>query len=349
MSGKISLTKHYVFDRLVREISSLRPGMTIQEVQGNLHSPHAELTDDIFQYDESGHLLDSVLLQACRGGGETALRITWVSLIAADSRLPIVLRAMSDSNGKLNASFYATSKIQTLLAEKAQVGNRKAASNLAHYFEQARIFEPMRRGFEIVGAESALNTEGAIPLCVVHLAEVLSWENPLKSAVDLGVHTWLNVTESRFEELASGVGATARPDDEAVNPLPIAAPIDSPRLDLPYVVQDENIAIAAPQAGRVDPETYENATREHRKTQNALAEWAKTKRFKTVLPGGDPKFDVAWWGPEGFVVAEVKSLGAENEARQVRLGLGQTLDYRKQLRIYGFQCDCGACSVSRAC
>ena len=215
MSEKVSLTKHYVFDRLVREISSLQPGLTFEEVQRKLHSPHTELSDDIFQYDESGRLLGSVLLQACRDGSVTALRITWVSLVAADSRLPIVLRAMSETNGKLDLSFYATSKIQTLLTEKAQVDSRKAASNLAHYFEQARIFEPRRRGSEIFGAERALNTESAVPLCLAHLATVLSWENPLKSAVELGVHTWLNITESRFKELARGVGATDRPDDEA--------------------------------------------------------------------------------------------------------------------------------------
>ena len=335
MSRKISLTKHYVFDRLVREISSLQPGMMIAAVQSKLLSPHTELADDIFQYDESGLLLDSVLLQACRGGGETALRITWVSLVAADSRLPIVLRAMSLPNGKLNESLYATSKIQTLLSENAHVDSRKAASNLAHYFKQARIFEPKRRGSEIVGVESAPNTESAIPLCVAHLAEVLSWENPMKSAVDLGVHSWLNIKESRFKELASGAGTTARPDEEAANPPPITAHFHQPGLHLPYVDAAEDVGIAAPRARQVDADTLENATQEHRKTQNALAAWARTRGFETVRPDGDPLFDVGWWRSEDFLVAEVKSLGVDNETRQVRLGLGQVLDYRKQLQDMG--------------
>ena len=335
MPKRISLTKHYVFDRLIREITSLQPGMTIEEVQRELHSPHTELADDICQYDESGFLLDSVLLQACRGEDVTALRITWVSLVAADGRLPIVLRAMSESSGKLNESLYATSKIQTLLSEKVQVGGRKAASNLAQYFEQARIFVPKRHGSEIVGAQSAIDTESAIPLCVAHLAVVLSWENPLESAVELGVHTWLNITETRFKELASGVGVTVRAYDEAAKNLPIAVPRDPPRLDLAYVVQAEDVGIAVPRPRQVDGDTLENATQEHRKTQNDLATWARTKGCQPVRPDGNPRFDVGWRNSEYFLVAEVKSLGMGNERGQVRLGLGQVLDYRKQLRDKG--------------
>ena len=266
MAGKLSLTKHYVFGRLVLEISSLRPGMTVREVRRDLFSPHTELADDIFQYDESGLLLDSVLLQACRGGRETALRILWVSLVAADSRLQRVLKAMSESEGKLNESLYATSDLQTLLTEQAHVASRKAASNLAHYFEQARIFVPRRSGTEIVGVDQALNTEGAVDLCVAHLAEVLSWENPLRSAVEHGVHSWLNITRTRFETLISRAGSATRSREDMTSRSPIAASVYRPRLALPYVDEAENVGIARPRAREVNADTLENATREHRRT-----------------------------------------------------------------------------------
>jgi hypothetical protein len=44
---------------------------------------------------------------------------------------------------------------------------------------------------------------------------------------------------------------------------------------------------------------------------------------------GDPEinFDISWTGPEVTYVVEVKSLTADNEADQIRLGLGQVLDY----------------------
>ena len=349
ISKKLSLTKHYVFDRLVDEIGSLQPGMTEADVRGELGSPHPELADDIFAYDEEGSLLDSLLIQSCRQGGGTAasrvtaLRVIWVSLVAADERLQLVLRFMSEPNGKLNESLYKTTTIAQLLKEKVAVDSRKAASNLAHYFEQARIFEPDRYGPAIVGVARALDTESAVPLCIAHLAEVSGWDDPPEQAVNLGVHRWLNLTEERFKELATSAMATAPPDEEPHKPPPVA--VRSPKLvlELQYVVADEKIGIVAPWARHVDPDVLENATREHRATQNKLAKWAQDKGFKTVRPYGDPLFDVGWWssneetGAEKFCVAEVKSLGVDNEVRQVRLGLGQVLDYRKQLKDAGFE------------
>jgi hypothetical protein len=41
----------------------------------------------------------------------------------------------------------------------------------------------------------------------------------------------------------------------------------------------------------------------------------------------DPKFDLAWEHEDVLFVAEVKSTTAENEERQLRLGLGQVLRY----------------------
>lgn len=332
MSGKLSLTKHYVFDSLVHDIASLRPGMTFEEVRNALSSPHMELADDIFLYDVNGRLVDSVLLQTCREGGETALRVVWVSLIAADSRLQDFFRAMSQDNGKLQGPYYRTTKILDLLIKVARVDSRKAASNLAHYFEQARIFVPVRHGSEIVGMDKALDTGGSVPLCVAHLGDVFEWDDPLEDALELGVHSWLNLTEDRFRELVALATNAAPPDSKNINQPPVAEDSFELEMYMRYIEAAENVGITAPTIRHFNPETLENATREHRETQNKLAEWAKTRGFKAVRPSGEPLYDVGWWGPMGFFVAEVKSLGIDNEARQVRLGLGQVLDYRKQLK-----------------
>jgi hypothetical protein len=54
-----------------------------------------------------------------------------------------------------------------------------------------------------------------------------------------------------------------------------------------------------------------------------------------LLPGGGVNFDLAWKDSETIVVAEIKSITAKNESRQLRLGLGQVLDYRSLLATDG--------------
>jgi hypothetical protein len=49
----------------------------------------------------------------------------------------------------------------------------------------------------------------------------------------------------------------------------------------------------------------------------------------------DPEFDLAWETPQGIVVVEVKSCTKENEVRQLRMGIGQVLDYDDSLRARG--------------
>jgi hypothetical protein len=49
----------------------------------------------------------------------------------------------------------------------------------------------------------------------------------------------------------------------------------------------------------------------------------------------DPDFDLAWETPEAIVVVEVKSCTKANEVRQLRMGIGQVLDYEDALRARG--------------
>jgi hypothetical protein len=43
---------------------------------------------------------------------------------------------------------------------------------------------------------------------------------------------------------------------------------------------------------------------------------------------------VAWREPAGLCVAEIKSLTAENEVAQIRVGIGQLLDYAAALESH---------------
>jgi hypothetical protein len=89
----------------------------------------------------------------------------------------------------------------------------------------------------------------------------------------------------------------------------------------------------------VDPAVVERGLRGHADTQNALATAVNAAGLTPLSPtAADPNFDLAWEADGGTYVAEVKSITAANEERQLRLGLGQVLRYRSLLAE-------GGCSV----
>jgi hypothetical protein len=112
-----------------------------------------------------------------------------------------------------------------------------------------------------------------------------------------------------------------------------AAPPAGIQLSTPY-----QPAVANPSEHRkpfdVDPDVVDRGLAAHANIQNALADCASIHGCKTWRPGPwDPNFDLAWSCPDGsVVVAEVKSLTPTNEAGQIRLGLGQILDFAHTVR-----------------
>lgn len=113
---------------------------------------------------------------------------------------------------------------------------------------------------------------------------------------------------------------------------------------IPYVPADENPSRTTPEPFEVDPNEYDRSSRAHSITQNALAELVERKGWEPLTPAPHaPKYDLAWAVPAGgLIVAEVKSIGASNAERQMRLGLGQVLRYRNLLSNEG---DVRACLV----
>lgn len=69
----------------------------------------------------------------------------------------------------------------------------------------------------------------------------------------------------------------------------------------------------------------------HQNTLRALIERLGDVPVRTPGPGA-PQFDAGWSRGKNLFVAEVKSLSGTNEAQQIRLGLGQVLDYHHQLK-----------------
>jgi hypothetical protein len=107
-------------------------------------------------------------------------------------------------------------------------------------------------------------------------------------------------------------------------------------LSRPYEAAPERPRAIAREPFSVDPDELDRATLTHQRTQNRLAEVAAAAGATVLSPGpDDPDFDCAWDLNGATTVAEVKSLTPRNEARQLRLALGQVLDYQERLRQAG--------------
>lgn len=78
----------------------------------------------------------------------------------------------------------------------------------------------------------------------------------------------------------------------------------------------------------VDPDAVDRGTNAHMRVQDELADAVSARGWQPLSPrDSDPLFDIGWIAAGAAWIAEVKSLTAANEERQLRLGLGQVLTY----------------------
>ena len=101
-----------------------------------------------------------------------------------------------------------------------------------------------------------------------------------------------------------------------------------------FTGDDEDAVPRAAAPGVADPDLVGRGNRAHKRTRNVLGAYVKALGLEPLdpEPPSDPPFDLAWWKGGILYVAEVKSLTRENEERQLRLGLGQLLQYSHLLR-----------------
>ncbi|MEV5126071.1 hypothetical protein AB0K49_25255 [Streptomyces decoyicus] len=82
----------------------------------------------------------------------------------------------------------------------------------------------------------------------------------------------------------------------------------------------------------LDLKRLDEATAVHEATVGALIAHLSRQGIQACRPAsGAPGFDAGWSRGEGIFVAEVKSLTGAREDQQIRLGIGQILDYAHQL------------------
>ncbi|MFG2470132.1 hypothetical protein ACGFXB_32365 [Streptomyces canus] len=83
----------------------------------------------------------------------------------------------------------------------------------------------------------------------------------------------------------------------------------------------------------LDLSRLDEATAVHEATVGALISHLSRQGVTAcTYASGAPEFDAGWSRDEDIFVAEVKSLTGAREDQQIRLGIGQILDYAHQLR-----------------
>lgn len=99
-------------------------------------------------------------------------------------------------------------------------------------------------------------------------------------------------------------------------------------------LRDKDKEVAESRVFATNPDKIDRGTTAHMKTEKALADWLRQANLepRQPKPGAHPQFDIAWrddnaGGVAVAFIGEVKSLTDENETWQIRLAIGQVLDY----------------------
>lgn len=103
-----------------------------------------------------------------------------------------------------------------------------------------------------------------------------------------------------------------------------------------FVPRDARVQVAPAAGATLDPDASGRGLRAHRKLENWLASRAAADGLLPQDPDTtDPPFDLCWEDAGHLTVVEVKSITWANETSQLRLGLGQVLEYAQILRTRG--------------
>jgi hypothetical protein len=89
----------------------------------------------------------------------------------------------------------------------------------------------------------------------------------------------------------------------------------------------------APTDLMLDLTALDRGTKSHEETVRALGVALSERGLLAERPGRlAPQFDLGWTRGSELFIAEVKSLSGSAESQQIRLGLGQVLDYAQEVR-----------------
>jgi EVE domain len=109
-------------------------------------------------------------------------------------------------------------------------------------------------------------------------------------------------------------------------------------LGRPFRRRDEDVEVASPEGVTArDPDAAGRGLRAHHRLQNRLSDLVGAAGYTPVDPESpiDPAFDLAWFVGQTLFVVEVKSCTQDNQTQQLRMGIGQVLDYEDTLLARG--------------
>jgi hypothetical protein len=138
------------------------------------------------------------------------------------------------------------------------------------------------------------------------------------------------ITEGELYQLLRGDGLTNQQSLAAVSPN------EPTPAGVPYRKAD--MTTSAKGNLTVDLDKLDQATKAHQRLCNHLAEAVKDAGLEPLSPFSDgPAFDLAWIRDDILWLVEAKSISTKSERQQIRLGLGQVLDYQTSFRSFGFE------------
>jgi hypothetical protein len=177
--------------------------------------------------------------------------------------------------------------------------------------------EPMKRVLARDGEAQQRGLRHALHICRGHF-KTYTAEGPLFGRVT-GTYWWADQVRG-----IADVGVVEK--DYRIR-------IDHGTLGRPYEPGDEHLELTTAAENRgSDPDLAGRGLGAHNRTQNLLAEAVEQAGFKPRRPKPDePQYDLAWETPDAVWVAEVKSLTARNELRQMHTAIGQVIDYGHRL------------------
>ncbi|MDO9409696.1 hypothetical protein [Patulibacter sp.] len=141
-------------------------------------------------------------------------------------------------------------------------------------------------------------------------------------------------SEAAQSSFAQGFGAL----DEAVlsldsgavapgGPVPIAGGV-VPVMEQPFDFAGQKLITLSGASSASNPEVVGDTLNKHRTTLLALAKAAQAKNYDPVEPKKPaPNYDIKWNDGTHVWIAEVKGITAQNETTQLRLALGELLEF----------------------
>lgn len=150
-----------------------------------------------------------------------------------------------------------------------------------------------------------------------------------RTSRDPGVHVHV-VDSNGFADLLDGTAVRCRRLHKSGNSISIKK--ETGEGILGGRVKPRKVGTRSTTKLTIDLDALDSATAAHEATVVALTEHLKQQGITARRPlRSVVRFDIGWSQGSAVFIGEVKSVNSTNQAQQIRLGLGQVLDYAYQL------------------